>query len=467
MLEDVPAKGGDDRHVMTRNELPDITRPLEINSADLEASPSAPIESPAPPPVTPPEAPVSRPAGSREAPSARAQPAARPADTQDANTQQQRAAAKIMFEAKFREPNPKLPFYITMALLGVFALGTVVYFWYQLRPPPALVNPNPPKPAAEAAVPAPPAPAAPAAPAPQASGNAAAPVQPAPQTTAGTAKAPASSPVEAVVPSAQTASPPSKPAAQGQTAGPQPATPGSTLAGSAQSQKSSSAQSEQPPARAATPRRSPGTSTPRPAADPSQVNVTKTALQVSPRIDAGWKAYNAGDLAAARTAYEAALREDPRNRDALLGMAAVEVQSRRMEAAEALYQRVLEADPRDPHAQAGILALRGQLVEPVQVESRVKSLLAQDPDSHVLHFTLGNQYAQQGRWPEAQQAYFKAYSSDPENPDFAYNLAVSLDQLRQPKLALEYYRRALSLTQQRSGSFDQSLARNRVQQLSR
>ena len=42
----------------------------------------------------------------------------------------------------------------------------------------------------------------------------------------------------------------------------------------------------------------------------------------------------------------------------------------------------------------------------------------------------------------------------PTNADFAYNLAVSLDQLRQPKLALEYYRRALALAETRGARFD-------------
>jgi tetratricopeptide (TPR) repeat protein len=148
-------------------------------------------------------------------------------------------------------------------------------------------------------------------------------------------------------------------------------------------------------------------------------------------------------------------------------MAALEVRANRPELAAPYYQKLLEANPRDPYAQAGLLALRGQIADPVQTESRVKSLLANDPEASVLYFTLGNQYAQQGRWPEAQQAYFKAFSADPENPDFAYNLAVSLDQVRQPKLALEYYRRAIALAQQHASSFDQSLARNRVQELAR
>lgn len=161
------------------------------------------------------------------------------------------------------------------------------------------------------------------------------------------------------------------------------------------------------------------------------------------------------------------LREEPTNRDALLGMAAVEVRSNRFEQAELHYRAVLQTDPRDPYAQAGLLSIRSNSADPVQGESRLKNLLAGDPDAQVLYFTLGNQYAQQGRWPEAQQAYFKAYSTEPDNPDFAYNLAVSLDQVRQPKLALEYYRRAISLALKRSSSFDQALARNRIQELAR
>ena len=170
-------------------------------------------------------------------------------------------------------------------------------------------------------------------------------------------------------------------------------------------------------------------------------------------------------MPAARAAYRQALGDDPRNRDALLGMAAVEMRSGRFEEADKLYRRLLETDPRDANAQAGLLALRSELTDPVATESRVKTLLAQDPRANVLYFTLGNEYARQGRWAEAQQAYFKAYAADPDNPDFAYNVAVSLDHLRQPKLALEYYRRALALAAKRSASFDRTAARNRAQAL--
>ena len=135
---------------------------------------------------------------------------------------------------------------------------------------------------------------------------------------------------------------------------------------------------------------------------------------------------------ARRESYQRVLRANSLDRDALLGLAAVEARTQNYEGAESHYLRVLELDPRDAYAQAGLLALRG-LSDPVQSESRLKNLLAHQPDATFVHFSLGNQYAAQGRWPDAQAAYFRAFSTDPENADYAFNLAVSLDHLRQPR----------------------------------
>src|SRR3972149_5028917 len=57
------------------------------------------------------------------------------------------AAGRKVVGAKFGEPNPRLPFFITVGVLGAFAIGTVIYFWLQLRPAPSLANANPPPPA--------------------------------------------------------------------------------------------------------------------------------------------------------------------------------------------------------------------------------------------------------------------------------------------------------------------------------
>ncbi len=179
-----------------------------------------------------------------------------------------------------------------------------------------------------------------------------------------------------------------------------------------------------------------------------------------------WEDYQQGNLAAARAGYQQIVGREPNNRDALLGLAAIDVRTRNYDTAEARYQRLLELDPRDALAQAGLISLRGQL-DPMQAESRVKTLIAAQPEATHLYFTLGNQYALQNRWAEAQQAYFRAYSADPENADYAFNLAVSLDQLRQDKPALDYYQRALALAQWHPTSFDRAQASARIRELQR
>src|SRR5207247_605768 len=159
-------------------------------------------------------APAFEPSEPPAAPKAPPRPAA--AEASDEQTAS-RVRAKKVFEAKFREPNPRMPFYIAMGALGAFTLGTAGYFWYQLRPAPA------------------------------------------------------------------------------------------------------------PPARSET-----------------VASVARSAVQVHPKVEAGYAAYLAGELAAARAEYQQGLREEPANRDAMLGLAALDVRAGRYEAAEALYLRVLQ-----------------------------------------------------------------------------------------------------------------------------
>jgi Tfp pilus assembly protein PilF len=189
------------------------------------------------------------------------------------------------------------------------------------------------------------------------------------------------------------------------------------------------------------------------------------AAAVNATLLAAYEALQAGDYPRARTLYDEVLASDPRSIDALLGLAAISWKHERFEDAVAYYGRVLQADPRNAHAQAGLIAMLGG-ADPLAAESRLKQIIAREP-SGFLYFTLGNLYAEQGQWPSAQQAYFQARQLSPENADYAFNLAVSLEHLSQPKLALDHYRKALDLSFKRGrANFDQKLAIERVGQLS-
>jgi len=181
-------------------------------------------------------------------------------------------------------------------------------------------------------------------------------------------------------------------------------------------------------------------------------------------LNQAYEAWQADRLDDARSGYEEVLRSDARNPDALLGLAAIAIRRSQFEHAQDLYLRVLESDPGDATAQAALINLRGQN-DMGSSESRLKTLLASQPDSAVLHYALGNLYARQGRWRDAQQAYFQAYAADPDNADYIFNVAVSLDHLRQSKLAAQYYRMALSAAATRHGTFDRQAAEQRILEL--
>ncbi|WP_295992117.1 tetratricopeptide repeat protein, partial [Rugamonas sp.] len=204
-----------------------------------------------------------------------------------------------------------------------------------------------------------------------------------------------------------------------------------------------------------------------PAAPPAdagiQVRHTRPAPQLDPALQAGYAAVNNGDWPAAQQQYDSVLARDANNRDALLGSAAVAERQKRPDQATAAYLRLLELDPGDADAMAGLIGLNQGDQE--QSEQRLQNLLKQHPESGPLHFALGNLYARQGRWPDAQQSYFRAYSAAPGDADYAYNLAVGLDRLNQPKLALTYYQRALALAQDRAANFDRNALRKRMHDL--
>ena len=414
-----------DKPPFTRDKLPDIRQPMEIRSEDLSLAEPEPAATRAENEEKPvlelaPEEPPQR------APAMRAAPVE--TDYSPPSEAVERKQAQQLFEAKELDINPRKPFYLTLGGLGLFALGTVGYFWYQLQP--RNLTALPPASARPAALPV--------------------------------AAAPAAAPPE--TPAAATVTPPvgSQPAV--------PATRDSTprtarAAAPAFAPAAAPAAARGPvfarnsePASAAAP--------PGPASRQRDFTITPARVESDPVLEGAYQAYNAGDMAKALGDYQQVLRSNPDSRDALLGLAAVETQAKRYDIAESYFTRLLELDPRDALAQAGLIGLHGQL-DPQAAESRLKSMIAAQPEASFLHFTLGNQFAAQGRWEEAQQAYFRAYTGDPENADFAYNLAISLDRMHQPQPALEYYRRALALALSHPASFDKAQVSKRVLQFER
>jgi Flp pilus assembly protein TadD len=182
---------------------------------------------------------------------------------------------------------------------------------------------------------------------------------------------------------------------------------------------------------------------------------------LNPLLGQAYAALQAGQRDSAQSLYREVLKSEPRNVDALLALAALAGQRGATDEAVQLYLQILELDPRHALAQSGLIALLGR-ADPLAAESKLKQLIAREPSAW-LHFTLGNLYADQSSWSAAQQAWFQAHHLEPANPDYAYNLAVGLEHVSQPKLALNFYRRAVDLAAARGrANFNLSLARERI-----
>lgn len=201
------------------------------------------------------------------------------------------------------------------------------------------------------------------------------------------------------------------------------------------------------------------------ASGPARERITVSAGTAQPRLNPmlgeAYALLQAGSTEEARAAYGKVVQAEPLNADALLGLAYIAAQENRSDDAMKHYLRILQLNPRHAIAQAALIGLMGR-ADPVASETRLKQLLAREP-SPFLHFVLGNLYADQSQWAQAQQAYFQAHHLEPDNPDYAYNLAVGLDHLRQSKLALNFYRRAADLaTASGRSNFNLSHARERI-----
>ena len=383
----------------------------------------------------PPSAPIREPIAEKAAAARtppRPAPATEPRRAQpDQSAAKDKSTAQNLFAAKQADkPASRKSFAIAIGVLTVLSVcGIGGYFWWQLQPKSGLLvsrAPVPPPPSVAASAPVAAPPAGPAA------------VPPAP-TIAAPPNAPANTPAVAPVASAPGAARPAVPAAEEQDDDPTPV-------------------AAKAPARRAIPATAAATET------DGSIRVTKAPLKVNPALMRGFDAFNRGDLATAQTEYERAQKSDPRNTDVLHGLAAIAVRQGRIDQAEWLYKQITEADPQDTVAMSALINMRGQM-DPNAAESRLKSLTAAQPELAAPHFSLGNLYARHGRWNEAQQAYFRAYSAEPENPDILYNLAISLEHLRQNKLAVQYYSQAIAAAQSRPAGFDKAQAAARLQSL--
>jgi predicted Zn-dependent protease len=122
---------------------------------------------------------------------------------------------------------------------------------------------------------------------------------------------------------------------------------------------------------------------------------------------------------------------------------------------------LLIANPKDSLAMSSLISVAS--ISPSKSESLLKGMIKDEPSSPHLNFTLANIYGAQNRWQEAQNLYFKALKNNPDDPNYAYNLAVSLEHIAKPKVAIVYYQLALVNFNNGRATFNKAIVDKRVE----
>lgn len=179
------------------------------------------------------------------------------------------------------------------------------------------------------------------------------------------------------------------------------------------------------------------------------------------QVRAGDAAWEAGDFAAARTAYTRALAEDPASVRSLYRLGLLASWDDRLDSALVLLRRARAVDPEDPDvrfAEAQVLSWTGDHSGAL---ARYDSLVALHPGRSDGRTGRAQVLAWQGDWDAAEAEYGAVLAAEPGNPDALAGLGrLQLWQGR-PSLALHGAEAALaSMPRHREGRLLRRDARN-------
>ena len=187
----------------------------------------------------------------------------------------------------------------------------------------------------------------------------------------------------------------------------------------------------------------------KPIYKPVLVKVNKTKIALSE----AYSAYELGQLELSQQKFSEVLSLEPKNITAMIGLGGIATSKGQYYVAMDYYQQALNVEPNSLEVYEAIANLSPNIKLNSDWNDSLKNMATIYPDSAALQFALGNLYASSNDWLAAQESYFNAYSLDMNNPDFAVNLAISLDQLGKYALAGQYYTQALALAGSKKVNF--------------
>ena len=177
---------------------------------------------------------------------------------------------------------------------------------------------------------------------------------------------------------------------------------------------------------------------------PERTEAQKTAQQL---YDEGLKAFKAGSLDAAKSAFEKVLAISPGNAAALINLALIEQRTRHFETAEKHLRSLLRENPENATAWLllGIGACEQDKLDAAHAHLAQAVLYA--PEDARAHQYLGVALGRRGWYAAAEEELRRALELKPKFADAHYNLATLYLQRTPPaiELARRHYQKAIEL----------------------
>ncbi|MBI2679075.1 MAG: tetratricopeptide repeat protein [Candidatus Koribacter versatilis] len=173
----------------------------------------------------------------------------------------------------------------------------------------------------------------------------------------------------------------------------------------------------------------------------SKIHVEGPQMAEFLRVRASIK-LGAGDFAGAEADLKQALKLDPANTNAALGLASVYWKAKRTGEAQKIYADVLAQDPKNRFALESLGYLARELGNRAQAEEFFNRLAQAYPDDYVAYLALGDMYTDARDFLRADANYQQAYKRAPKNPIVVANAANAAIEARKFELAKTWVDRA-------------------------
>lgn len=179
----------------------------------------------------------------------------------------------------------------------------------------------------------------------------------------------------------------------------------------------------------------------------------------------GVAAHRAGDMAAARSAYERVLALAPNDVDALNNMGVLLAASRELDGAESMLRRAVRLSPRHTGAWNNlgtVLAQRGQSADAI---SAFQQALALDPQHQGARVSLAQQYLAIGAGSKAREVLEEVLAINPSMPEAHYAMGQAYEMDKDWAGAIRAYSAFIRVAPPRLAA-DVERVQQRVQMLS-